>query len=432
MRRIRLAALLAVALFAAPLLVRAANEGANAYKELGLFGDVLQLVQSDYVEPVDTDKLIAAALNGMLTSLDPHSSYLDPKSYQEMQVETKGEFGGLGMEVTLKDGLVQVVSPIDDTPASRAGLQAGDLIIAIDGKSVMGLTLSEAVERLRGPRNSSVKLTIRRGGAEPYEVTLTREVIKVHPAHAQLYGNIGYLRIAIFSERADKEVRTALDSLRHQAGGRLQGLVLDLRDDPGGLLEQSIAVAGDFLDSGQIVSTRGRRAQDDQQFKAQGEDLTKGVPMVVLINGGTASASEIVAGALRDNHRAVVMGVRSFGKGTVQTIIPIPGHGAVRLTTARYYTPSGHSIQDVGIEPDIVVHVGKADAAKEAKRVREHDLPRALKNPDGAPARIDKEPSESGTVMAESASSSSAGDVQLERALDYLRGTSTPKGGARP
>ena len=432
MRRIRLAALLAVALLAAPLLVRAANEGANAYKELGLFGDVLELVQSNYVEPVDTDKLIAAALNGMLTSLDPHSSYLDPKSYQEMQVETKGEFGGLGMEVTLKDGLVQVVSPIDDTPASRAGLQAGDLITAIDGKSVMGLTLSEAVDKLRGPRNSSVKLTIHRGSAEPFDLTLTREVIKMHPAHAQLYGKIGYLRIAIFSERADKEARAALDSLRHQAGGPLQGLVLDLRDDPGGLLEQSVAVAGDFLDSGQIVSTRGRRAQDDQQFKAEGEDLTKGVPMVVLINGGTASAAEIVAGALRDNHRGVVMGVRSFGKGTVQTIIPIPGHGAVRLTTARYYTPSGHSIQDVGIEPDIVVHAGKAEAAKEARRLRESDLPRALKNPDGAPAKIDKEPGESGPATAQATSSSSGGDVQLERALDYLRGAAASKGGARP
>ena len=434
MRRLRLAALLIAALIAVPLLVRAAGEGTNVYKELSFFGDVFQLVQADYVDPVDTNKLVAAALNGMLTSLDPHSGYLDPTSYSEMQVETKGEFGGLGMEVTMKDGLVQVVSPIDDTPASRAAMQAGDIIIAIDGSPVLGLSLSEAVEKLRGPKNSTVRLTIRRGAAAPFELTLTREVIKVHPAHWKLYGKIGYLRVSIFSELADSEVRQALDKMRSQAHDKLQGLVLDLRDDPGGLLDQAIAVSGDFLDRGQIVSTRGRHPQDNQQYNSHGDDLISGVPIVVLINGGTASASEIVAGALHDNHRAVLMGVRSFGKGTVQTIIPIPGHGAVRLTTARYYTPSGRSIQEVGIEPDIVVQVASAENANELKPIRERDLPRALKNPDaGSPDKTDKEASDAVARIpaAAHAPTTPASNVQLDRALDYLRGNVTGKTGTR-
>jgi len=433
MRRFRLAALLIAALFAAPLLVRAASESSNVYKQLSFFGDVFQLVQADYVDTVDPDKLIAAALNGMLTSLDPHSGYLDPASYGEMQVETKGEFGGLGMEVTMKDGLVQVVSPIDDTPASRAAMQPGDLITAIDGAPVLGLTLSEAVAKLRGPRNSSVRLTVRRDGGAPFDLTLTREVIKVHPAHWKLYGKIGYLRVAIFSELADSEVRQALDKLRKEAHGSIEGLVLDLRDDPGGLLDQAIAVSGDFLDGGQIVSTRGRHSQDNQTYDSHGDDLIPGVPIVVLINSGTASASEIVAGALHDNHRAIVMGVRSFGKGTVQTIIPISGHGAVRLTTARYYTPSGRSIQEVGIAPDIVVEAAKAEGDNEAQAIREQDLPRALKNPEGiAPEKTEKGTAHGvGKTAAARPSAATEPDIQLERALDYLRGNAPMKEGGR-
>ncbi len=430
MRRIWFTAALLAGLLAVPFLVRAGDDSDRIYKSLSFFGDAVQIIRENYVEPVDVDKLIGAALNGMLTSLDPHSSYMDPAAYREMQVETKGEFGGLGMEVTMKEGLLEIVSPIDDTPATDAGLKAGDIIMRIDGEVVMGLSLSQAVDKLRGPEHSSVKLSIRRGTQPAYDVTLIRRVIKVKPVHAKLYGKIGYIRISIFSELTQDGVEQSLDKLRHEAGGRLKGLVLDLRDDPGGLLDQAVAVGSDFLGGGEIVSTRGRRSQDDQQFYAHGGDLAKGVPIVVLINGGTASASEIVAGALRDNRRAVVMGVRSFGKGTVQTIIPIEGRGAIRLTTARYYTPSGKSIQDVGIEPDIVVPAGKQEAA--ANQIRESDLPGALKNPDGtaipkvdhaAAATREPPPAAPGTAAA------AGGDYQLDRALEYLRGPSVQKGG---
>ncbi|MFI4986223.1 MAG: S41 family peptidase [Alphaproteobacteria bacterium] len=433
MKRIWFTAALIGALLAVPLLVRAGNESAVTYKALSFFGDAYQLIRDNYVEPVNDEKLVAGALNGMLSSLDPHSSYMDPETYREMQVETKGEFGGLGMEVSLKDGLIEIVSPIDDTPASQAGLKAGDVILRIDGEAVLGLNLSQAVEKLRGPENSTVKLTIRRGSQAPFEVRLTRKVIKAKPIHDQLYGKIGYIRIALFSEQTQKGVELALERLQRQAGGRLQGLLLDLRDDPGGLLDQAVVVGGDFLSSGEIVSTRGRRAQDDQRYYAHGGDLAKGVPMVVLINGGTASASEIVAGALRDNHRAVVMGTRSFGKGTVQTIIPIEGRGAIRLTTARYYTPSGKSIQDVGIEPDVVVHASKADEAKEAQQLRESDLPRALKNPDAPPPAAAERSAVSPGKTAETGAPAAAGeDYQLAQALDYLRGQAAQKRGKTP
>jgi carboxyl-terminal processing protease len=431
MRRLWLTMFVVAALGSAPLLVRAGDTNNNTYTDLDLFGAALQLIHQNYVTPVSDDKLIAAAINGMLSSLDPHSNYLDPESYKNMQIETKGEFGGLGMEVTMKNGLIEVVSPIDGTPAARGGLKAGDLITAIDGTPILGLSLPQAVDKLRGPVHSNVKLTIRRDAKPPFSVTLAREVIKVHPVHTHLYGRIGYLRISVFSEQADAEVRQGIAKLRREAGGKLAGLVLDLRNDPGGLLDQAVAVGGDFLAHGEVVSTRGRRPEDDRQFYAHGGDVTKGLPMAVLINGGTASASEIVAGALHDHHRAVILGTRSFGKGTVQTIIPISGHGALRLTTARYYTPSGRSIQEVGIEPDIVVRPAKLEYAQAAPLLREKDLPHALKNPDGSVSTGADEPAKGGSAKAVGDAPDPGNDYQLQRALDLLEGLSALRGSGR-
>jgi carboxyl-terminal processing protease len=330
----------------------------DAYRQLSLFGDVFERVRSDYVERPDDNKLIESAINGMLAGLDPHSSYMDAKSLQDMQTSVTGRFGGLGMEVTMEDGLVKVVAPIDETPAARAGIMANDLISHIDDEPVQGLTLNQAVEKMRGAPNTKVKLKIVRKGADkPIEISLTRDIIRVRSVRANLQGeDVAYIRISQFSEQTTDGVRRALGELSAQAGDKLKGFIIDLRNNPGGLLDQAITVSESFLERGEIVSTRGRNAEETQRFNARNRDMTKAKPVIVLINGGSASASEIVAGALKDHKRATIIGTRSFGKGSVQTIIPLgSGNGALRLTTARYFTPSGSSIQAKGIMPDIEV-----------------------------------------------------------------------------
>src|SRR5436309_2277279 len=298
----------------------------------------------------------------MLTALDPHSNYLNSKNFNDMKVQTRGEFGGLGIEVSMENGLVKVVSPIDDTPAAHAGLKPGDLITHLDGNAVQGLTLPEAVEKMRGPINSDINLTIRREGREPFDVKLTRANIKIQSVRSHLEGNnIGYIRITSFNEQTDVGLNNAMKNLKQQANNKLLGVVLDLRNNPGGLLDQAVAVSDAFLEKGEIVSTRGRRSDDAQRYNARAGDIAAGLPMAILINSGSASASEIVAGALQDHHRAILLGTRTFGKGSVQTIIPLAGHGAMRLTTARHYTPSGRSIQAKGIDPDILVEAAKTE-----------------------------------------------------------------------
>jgi carboxyl-terminal processing protease len=361
---------------ALPTFQALAQDGGRAetYRLLNLFGDVFERIRAEYVEPVSDRDVIENAINGMLQGLDPHSSYLNPRSFRDMQVQTRGEFGGLGIEVTQENGFVKVISPIDDTPAARAGVRPGDLITHLNGQPTLGLTLQEAVEQMRGERGTSIRLTIRREGERnPVEVTLVRDVVRPQVARFRLEGNdIAYVRLSAFNEQTEAALRRAVSQMRQQAGGNLRGLVLDLRNNPGGLLDQAVQVADDFLDQGEIVSTRARRAEDAQRWNARQGDIAQGLPIVVLINGGSASASEIVAGAL-------VMGVKSFGKGSVQTVMPIQGQGAIRLTTARYYTPSGRSIQATGIEPDIEVLATRPDPNAPA-RDREADLRRALRN----------------------------------------------------
>src|SRR6202790_2108806 len=319
--------------------VDAASQSANTgetYKQLNLFGDVFELVRNDYVDEVKDDTLVEGAINGMLTALDPHSNYLNSKNFNDMKVQTRGEFGGLGIEVSMENGLVKVVSPIDDTPAAHAGLKPGDLITHLDGSPVQGLSLPEAVEKMRGPVNSDINLTVRREGQESFDVKLTRAIIKSQSVRSHLEGkNIGYVRITSFNEQTDVGLNNAMKNLKQQANNKLIGVILDLRNNPGGLLDQAVAVSDAFLDKGEIVSTRGRRADDAQRYNAHPSDITGGLPIVVLINGGSASASEIVAGALQDHRRAILLGTRSFGKGSVQTIIPFAPYGAIRLTTAR-------------------------------------------------------------------------------------------------
>ncbi|HEY2229532.1 MAG TPA: S41 family peptidase [Xanthobacteraceae bacterium] len=331
---------------------------ADTYKQLSLFGDVFERVRSDYVEKPDDAKLVETAINGMLTGLDPHSSYMDAKSFRDMQVQTRGEFGGLGMEVTLEEGVLKVVAPIDDTPAAKGGVQANDYITHIDDEPVQGLTLNQAVDKMRGPVNTKIKLRIvRKGQDKPVEMTLTRDIIRVLSVRSHSEGDdVGYIRITQFTEQTAEGLKKAISDLTAQHGDALKGFIVDLRNNPGGLLDQAIAVSDAFLEKGEIVSTRGRNQDDIQHFTAKPGDLTKDKPVIVLINGGSASASEIVAGAMQDHKRATILGTRSFGKGSVQTIIPLgQGSGALRLTTARYFTPSGHSIQAKGIVPDIEV-----------------------------------------------------------------------------
>jgi carboxyl-terminal processing protease len=331
----------------------------DTYRQLNLFGDVFERVRADYVEKPDDAKLVESAINGMLAGLDPHSSYMDPKSFRDMQVQTRGEFGGLGIEVTMEDGLVKVVAPIDDTPAAKAGVMANDIITKLDDEQVQGLTLNQAVEKMRGPVNTKIKLTImRKGQDKPIEVSIVRDVIRVKSVRSHSEGeDVGYIRVTQFNEQTTDGLKKAISDLTNQLGAeKIKGFVLDLRNNPGGLLDQAISVSDAFLEKGEIVSTRGRNAEETQRFNARPGDLTKGKPLIVLINGGSASASEIVAGALQDHKRATLVGTRSFGKGSVQTIIPLgAGNGALRLTTARYFTPSGRSIQAKGITPDIEV-----------------------------------------------------------------------------
>ncbi len=336
----------------------AAAAPADTYRQLSLFGDVFEKIRNDYVEKPEDTKLIEAAINGMLTSLDPHSSFMDTKSFRDMQVQTRGEFGGLGIEVTMEDGLIKVITPIDETPAARAGLLANDLISQIDGEAILGLSLNQAVEKMRGAPNTKVKLTvIRKERKEPLEVTLTREIIKIKPVRSRVEGgDVGYIRITQFTEQTYDGLRLAIENLNKEIGeAKVKGYIIDLRNDPGGLLDQAIKVSDAFLDRGEIVSTRPRDPARVERYNATKGDLTGGKPLVVLINGGSASASEIVAGALQDHKRAAVLGTRSFGKGSVQTIFPLSGNGGIRLTTARYFTPAGRSIQAQGIVPEIEV-----------------------------------------------------------------------------
>jgi len=401
----------AAGLGAGPLL---AQSDQGTFRSLKLFGDVFERVRAEYVEDVSDEELIEAAISGMLTSLDPHSSYLDQDRYRDMQVQTRGEFGGLGIEVTMENGLVKVVSPIDDTPAFRAGIEAGDLISAIDGEQVMGLTLGEAVELMRGPPNTDIELTILREGAdEPMEIELTRAVIKISPVRSRVERDVGYLRVTTFNEQTEDALVEAIETIEAEVGDDLLGVVLDLRNNPGGLLDQAVEVTDLFLDRGEVVSTRGRHADEVQRFNARSGDALEGLPMVVLINGGSASASEIVAGALQDHRRAIVMGTRSFGKGSVQTIMPVSGAGAIRLTTARYYTPAGTSIQATGIVPDIEVKQATLDVDETEQRRREANLRGRLDNDQGPNG-------DGGDERADLAER----DYQLARAVDLLRGVS--------
>jgi carboxyl-terminal processing protease len=407
----------------------------DTYRQLDLFGEVFERVRSDYVENVTDQQLVEAAINGMLTALDPHSSYMNAKNFGDMEVQVRGEFGGLGIEVTMENNVIKVVSPIDDTPAAKAGIKPGDLILAIDNDPVMGMSLNDAVAKMRGPVDSEIKLTIQRGTVKPFDVKLKRAVIKIQSVKYRMEGNdIGYIRIASFNEQTDSGVHAAFDAFHKEGAKKLVGVVLDLRNNPGGLLDQAVAVSNDFIAQGEIVSTRGRHPEDGQRYDAKpADDISEGVPMVVLINGGSASASEIVAGALQDHHRAVLLGTRSFGKGSVQTIIQLPGHGAIRLTTARYYTPSGRSIQARGIEPDIVVEPAKIEKVAEPEFRHEADLKGALKNttPEATaahPAATDDKAKTDAVKKSETTvdqdEMGSAQDYQLTRAIDLMRGVS--------
>jgi carboxyl-terminal processing protease len=391
------------------------------YKQLDLFGEILERVRSAYVEKPDDDKLIEAAINGMLMALDPHSSYLNLKQFRDMQVQTRGEFGGLGLEVTMENGLIKVVSPIEDTPAARAGLQSGDLITALDKEPIRGLTLQEAVEKMRGPAKAPITLTIvRKGVGDPFDVKVVRDLIHINPVKYNAEDDVGYIRITTFNEETTANLHKAVKDLKKEIGPKLKGYIIDLRNDPGGLLEQAISVSDAFLDEGTIVITKGRNLEETQRANAKPGDITDGKKLVVLINGGSASASEIVAGALQDHHRATIVGTRSFGKGSVQTIIPLGPNGALRLTTARYYTPSGRSIQAKGVEPDVVVEEDVSDDLKRAAKSEdsEANLRGHLKGEDEKDDSKDKEGGGSSSYVPQEKDK----DTQLKYGLDLLRG----------
>lgn len=426
MHRIRhsLFALIALALVTPGINARAETDNGKTYELLNLFGDVFERVRRDYVESVDDEKLIESAINGMLTSLDPHSGYLNKKSFQEMQVQTKGEFGGLGIEVTMENGLVKVVSPIDDTPAFRAGVKAGDFISQIDDEPVMGLTLSEAVEKMRGKVGTDIVVTVLREGlSEPLDISITRDLIKIRSVRARKEDDVAYIRIVSFAETTYDSMRHELSQQKKEIGAKLKGVVLDLRNNPGGLLDQAIAVSDAFLDRGEIVSTRERDPLNTKRYSARKGDLAEGLPIVVLINQGSASASEIVAGALKDHQRAVILGTKSFGKGSVQTVIPLKEHGAMRLTTARYYTPSGVSIQATGIEPDIQVKQAKVEVLDAGNTRSEATLRGHLENDQKKRAKADKKANTSKRLQDLKAEE----DYQLSRALDLIRALSIYK-----
>ena len=416
--------------FAAPVLAQSSNERSSVYEQLDLFGDIFERIRSQYVEEVDEAELIEAAINGMLTSLDPHSSYLSPKAAADMRVQTRGEFGGLGIEVTQQDGFVKVVSPIDGTPADAAGIEAGDFITHVDGETVLGLTLNQAVEMMRGPVGSEIIITVvREGEDEPFDVSIIRDTIKLTAVRSRVEGSSVVLRITTFNDQTYPNLSDGIAKQVEELGGidNVNGFVLDLRNNPGGLLSQAIRVSDAFLEKGEIVSTRGRDPQDGDRYNASPDDLAEGKPIVVLINGGSASASEIVAGALQDHRRAVVVGTRSFGKGSVQTVMPLGGDGAIRLTTARYYTPSGRSIQALGVSPDIIVEQPRRKENEEAKdedgtsqRRAEADLRGSLLND----SRSDEEVKqiEADQAEAELAAKLRNDDFQLSYAIDLLKG----------
>lgn len=388
---------------------------ADTLRQLELFGDVFERVREDYVEEVTDQQLIEAAIQGMLSSLDPHSTYMNAKAYSDMRTGVRGEFGGLGIEVTMEGGYVKVVSPIDGTPAFRAGIQAGDLISHLDGEQVLGLTLNDAVERMRGAVGTTIVLTIMREGVEPFDVSITRDKIRIESVRHEVKGDVGYVRITSFSEQTEAGLNKSVRELKKEIGDNLVGFVIDLRNNPGGLLDQAVSVSDAFLERGEIVSTRGRHAETAQRFNAEPGDITGGLPVVVLINGGSASASEIVAGALQDHRRAILLGTRSFGKGSVQTIMPLGRDGAMKLTTQRYYTPSGRSIQAKGIEPDIEVPQAKLEYLDGAGR-SEADLRGAL-DTDGNGKK--RKPEDDGEAEAED---EKPVDYQLIRAVDLIRG----------
>lgn len=421
----------------------ATSPNAELYRQLDLFGDVFERVRSDYVEKPDDEMLVESAINGMLSALDPHSSYLSPKNFRDMQIQTRGEFGGLGIEVTMENGVIKVVAPIDDTPAFKAGILANDLITHLDNEAINGLTLEQAVEKMRGPVNTPITLTVlRKGRDDPFEVKVVRDIIRINPVKARVEGDIAYIKVTTFNEQTHANLVKAVDDLKSQIGSNLRGYVIDLRNNPGGLLDQAIAVSDDFLDRGAIVFTKGRNNEETQRANARPGDSTDGKPVVVLINGGSASASEIVAGALQDHKRATIIGTRSFGKGSVQTIIPLGANGAIRLTTARYYTPSNRSIQAKGIDPDIVVEEElpddiKAKLAGEKPR-GEASLRGHLRNPDqpdeAIPAGEEEAAPEEGASKPEDKEQSGSlayvpkepeKDTQLQYALSFLRGTAT-------
>ncbi len=395
---------------------KAQTEDADTYELLNLFGEVMERAKVSYVEDVSDKKLIESAINGMLSSLDPHSSFLDDQSFKYMSEQTKGKFGGLGIEVTMENGVVKVVSPIDDTPASKAGLKPGDYITNIDGEAVMGMTLNDAVDKMRGKIGSKVKLTIRRINEKPLEVTLKREEIKIQSVKNSIKADdVVYIRISSFSEDVDTMTAKAIKDAKKKLGDKLKGVVIDVRNNPGGLLDQAVNVSDLFLDKGEIVSTRSRNEEDTVKYTAKEGDIAKGLPIVVIINDGSASASEIVAGALQDHKRAIILGEKSFGKGSVQTVIPLGKYGAMRLTTARYYTPSGRSIQAKGIEPDIEVKPAKVEVLDTGIGFSEAEFSNALKNETSG----DKNSKNADQKKAEA--EELAKDYQLSRAIDLVK-----------
>jgi carboxyl-terminal processing protease len=420
--------LLATTQIAGPLIAQEADRNTSVYEQLDLFGDIFERIRAQYVEEVDSAKLIEAAINGMLTSLDPHSSYLSPDDANDMRVQTRGEFGGLGIEVTQQDGWVKVVSPMDGTPADAAGIQSGDLITAVDGESLMGFTLDEAVDLMRGPVGSEIVITVvREGVSEPFDVSIIRDTIKLTAVRVRQEGDSIVLRITTFNDQTFSNLAEGLAKQIEEAGGidKVNGVIVDLRNNPGGLLNQAVFVADAFLDEGEIVSTRGRNPEDGERFNATAGDLTSGLPIVVLINGGSASASEIVAGALQDHRRAIVIGTKSFGKGSVQTVMPLRGDGAMRLTTARYYTPSGRSIQALGIQPDIIVQQPVAHPNDETESTTsqfrsEADLRGSLNNDSLTEDEIRQ--IEEDRARAEATAALREEDYQLAYAIDILKG----------
>jgi len=430
MKKIALAVISAVGGAAATVVLTQAIAGTETYRQLNLFGDVYERVKNDYVRETNDAELVEDAINGMLAGLDPHSSYMNPKNFSDMQVTTRGEYGGLGLEVTMEDGLVKVITPMDGTPAAKAGIKTGDLIAAIDGIAIQGMTLSDAVDKMRGPVNSQIKLSIiRKGEKKPIDYTVTRAVIHVDSVRFRAENDIAVIRITTFTEQTEDGLEKAVEQAKSKIGNRLKGVILDLRNNPGGLLDQAIAVSDAFLDSGEIVSTRGRRASDTQRYNARSGQIFAGVPLVILVNQGSASASEIVAGALQDHHRGRVVGTRSFGKGSVQTVIPLSGgiDGALRLTTAKYYTPSGRSIQATGIDPDILVEANAEDdsEADANDRLSEANLPKHLDPQEGG-----KKPHVGPKVKPKAGEKFD--DFQLTYALRLLRGQEVVSAADKP